>query len=210
MDEMQLQPITDGGAKPPLADPGYAALVERVAGLEKQVALLPPQVRMLTGKIDGLSTAIAEPRLRSLLNGLLGIFDLIDQVLRTLPADETSASAEHRRNYEVLLAQIGLLLQANGLYQIPAAGSFDPQVHRALQTVPVDDPAKAGAVLEIVRPGFRTDQAILRYAEVTVGRYAAPAPAQAPESSAAEAEEQDVVAQGTATPVESEAEQNRS
>jgi len=171
---MQPQPIVDETSQgTPPVEPAFAAVLDRIGGLEKQVSLLPPQVRNLAAKVDGLSTSIVEPRIRSLLAGLLGLYDLIDQVLRTLPNAEVSP-AEHQRNYEVLKTQVGLLLDANGLYQIAAAGTFDPQVHRALESVPVDDPAKAGGILEVVRPGFRTDQAVLRYAEVTVGRFTAP------------------------------------
>lgn len=158
------------------------ALMERMAGLEKQVAFLPPQVRMLAAKVDGLSTAITEPRIRALLMGLLGIYDLIDQVLRTLPARMTDADRDHLHNYQVLRAQLEVLLESNGLSEIPADGAFDPLLHRALQSVPVDDPQKADSVLEVVRPGFRTEQAILRYAEVLVGRYnSAPAATAGPE-----------------------------
>jgi molecular chaperone GrpE (heat shock protein) len=151
-------------------------LLERISSLERQVSLLPNQVRLLGAKVEGLTTAVAEPRVRSLLMGLLGVFDLVDQVLRTGPASAAGTDQDHKRNYEVLKMQLGVLLESNGLFPIPADGPFDPRVHIALQSVSVEDPAKAGQVLEIVRPGFRTEQAVLRYAEVLVGRYAAPAP----------------------------------
>src|SRR5262245_30199185 len=62
-----------------------AAVQGRLAGLEaavetvgKQVGFLPPQVRMLTGKIDGLATAVSEPRYRAALLSLLGLHDLVE------------------------------------------------------------------------------------------------------------------------------------
>jgi molecular chaperone GrpE (heat shock protein) len=149
------------------------ALAERIASLEKQVAFLPPQVRMLAAKVDGLTTAITEPRVRALLMGLLGIYDLVDQVLRTMPPQMTDVDRDHLRNYQVLRSQLQVLLDSNGLCEIKADGAFDPLVHRALQSVAVDAPEKADRVMEVVRPGFRTEQSILRYAEVVVGRYSA-------------------------------------
>ena len=154
-----------------------AAIEETVGGTAKQVSLLPAQLRMLGGKIENLSTSISEPRYREVLLRLLGVYDLVDQVLRTLPAGSDASTDGDRHNYEVLRAQLRQILEANGLSEIPATGLFDPEVHRALQSVPVEDPAQANCVLDVVRPGFRTEQSILRYAEVRVGRYEAPKPA---------------------------------
>ncbi|MGE0129084.1 MAG: nucleotide exchange factor GrpE [Blastocatellales bacterium] len=162
-----------------------AAMQTRMAGFEaamdamaKQVSFLPPQVRMLGGKIDGLGTAISEPRYRAALLGLLGVFDLTDQILRTLPTEGASevgvAAPNHRRNYEVLLAQLRQILESNGLTEIPTSGGFDPELHRALKLIPVADPAQSDQILEVARRGFRTEQSILRYAEVLVGQYSAP------------------------------------
>lgn len=161
-----------------------AAMEARMAAFEaamdataKQVSFLPPQMRMLGGKIDGLATAISEPRYRAALLGLLGVYDLTDQILRTLPADDDgqTGAANHRRNYEVLLAQLRQILEANGLTEIPTGGGFDPELHRALKLVPVADPTQSDQVLEVARRGFRTEQSVLRYAEVLVGQYSPPA-----------------------------------
>ncbi len=155
-----------------------AAVQGRLAGLEatieavaKQVGFLPPQVRMLTGKIDGLATTVSEPRYRAALLGLLGLHDMVEQMLRSQPAD---ADTEHRRNYEVLRTQFKQLLAANGLAEVATDGPFDPTIHRALKRVPTHDPSKADRVVEVVRPGFRTEQSVLRYAEVFVGQYVPP------------------------------------
>ena len=150
----------------------------RVAGIEagldsaaKQVSFLPPQVRMLVGKVDGLATAISEPQYRALLLGLLGIYDLVDQILRTPGSDAGDSNASHRRNYEVLRTQLCQILRLNGLSLIPAEGTFNAELHRAVERVVVTDPADANRVLEVVRPGFRTENAVLRFAEVRVGYY---------------------------------------
>lgn len=153
--------------------------VETVAGeTAKQVSFLPPQVRQLSGKVEGLNTSISESRYRAALLSLLGVYDLVDQVLRTLPAaDGDEREAAHRRNYEVVRTQLRQILDANGLSEIAADGAFDPTVHRAAQRAPVSDPAQADMVLEVVRPGFRTGQSVLRYSEVVVGHYV-PTPTQ--------------------------------
>ena len=147
-----------------------------MATTAKQVAFLPPQVRQLSSKIEGLNTSISEPRYRGLLLNLLGVYDLVDQVLRSqAPAsgDEDEAFTNHRRDYEVFRIQLRQILESNGLTEIPADGEFNPAAHRAVKRTPVTDRALADQVLEVVRPGFRTEQAVLRFAEVVVGHYLA-------------------------------------
>jgi molecular chaperone GrpE (heat shock protein) len=150
-----------------------ASLETAVEATTKQVSFLPPQVRQLSGKVEGLTTSMSEPRYRAALLSLLGVYDLVDQVLRTLPdADGDTHEAEHRRNYEVVRTQLRQILDANGLTEISTDGAFDPTVHRVAERKSVEDPARANLILEVVRPGFRTEQSVLRYSEVVVGHYA--------------------------------------
>jgi molecular chaperone GrpE (heat shock protein) len=174
-------PTPSGAEEPPVAE-RLAAIERRLASLEtsmeqaaRQVALLPPQVRSLTSKLDGVATAISEPRVRDLLNGLLTLYDLAEQSRQaSLVAGDDE---RNRRNYEVLRTQIRQLLEANGLNEIPAPvqGTFDPQQHRAVLRTTVETPEQHGRIVQVVRAGFRTEQAVLRYAEVAVGQYHAPA-----------------------------------
>lgn len=153
----------------------------------RQIAFLPPQLRMLAARIEGLTMSISEPRLRAVLLGLLGVYDLVEQARRALLNEApTDAGAVELRHYEVLRTQLRQLLDANGLSEIAADGRFDPLVHRAIERIPVTDPAQADGVVKVLRPGFRTEQSVLRYAEVSVTHYA-PAEHPAEANGAAEA-----------------------
>lgn len=138
----------------------------------RQIAFLPPQIRMLAAKIEGLTTSVSEPRLRAVLLGLLSVYDLVEQARRALLNEApTDAGAVELRHYEVLRTQLRQLLEANGLSEISGDGPFDPLVHRAIERVPVTDPTQADGVVSVLRPGFRTEQSVLRYAEVSVAHY---------------------------------------
>jgi molecular chaperone GrpE (heat shock protein) len=138
----------------------------------KQIAFLPPQMRMLAAKIDGVATSVSEPRLRALLLGVLSVYDLVEQARRSVLIDAaTEAGALALRHYDVLRTQLRQLMESNGLAEVSSDGRFDPLVHRAIERVPVTDPSQANAVVQVLRPGFRTDQTVLRYAEVSVGCY---------------------------------------
>src|SRR5580692_6428623 len=72
-----------------------AAILGRLESLEtttgatsNQIGYLPPQVRMLAGKIDGLTASISESRYRTLLTSVLGVHDMVEQILRTQPQND--------------------------------------------------------------------------------------------------------------------------
>ena len=143
-------------------------LQDTLEALNKQVSFLPPQLRMFGAKIDGLATTISEPRYRAVLAGLVSILDMVDQMRRSarIGPDEPT---DHLRNYDVLYTQLRQLLEGNGLREIPTDGAFDPRYHRAVERVESSVPTDADRILDVVRPGFQTEQTVLRYAEVKVG-----------------------------------------
>ena len=154
----------------------FDTIVTRLTALEslaestsKQLGFLPPQVRALGSKIESVSASLSDSRYRGLLLNVLLIFDLVDQPLRASPsAPGHRLEGEHRRNYEVLRTQLRQILEANGLSDISTEGAFDPEWQRALESVSTDDPANAGMVCRVLRPGFRAANSVLRYAEVSV------------------------------------------
>jgi molecular chaperone GrpE len=149
---------------------------QRVAGLESaiedlasRVSLIPSQVRQLSGKVDGLGTSIAEPRCRGLLLGILGIYDLLGPATRGGNSPEEEMSVEdHCRNRHVLRTQVRQLLETNGLAEIATDGDFDPENHHAVDRIACNQSEEHNRIVEVVRSGFRTPQAVLRYAEVVV------------------------------------------
>ena len=55
--------------------------------------------------------------------------------------------------------------------QIAAAGQvFNPTVHEALSTAPVDDPKQENVVATVIKPGYLIGKDVLRPASVIVGK----------------------------------------
>jgi len=136
--------------------------------LARQVSFLPPQLQMFGAKIDGLAISISETRCQAMLAAIVTILGLVEDMLRAA-ADQDVAAKDHYANYELLRIQLRQLLEANGVAEIIVDGPFDPRVHRAVQRVACENPADHNRILAVVRPGFRTPQAVLRSADVCVG-----------------------------------------
>lgn len=62
-------------------------------------------------------------------------------------------------------------LQRAGVTRIDPAGQpYDPNVAEAVSVAPVDDPAMASAVVQVVRAGYAIGDRVIRPARVVVGR----------------------------------------
>jgi len=140
----------------------------------------PPRLQVMTQRIEDLASSIHEARYRTLLNALLSLYDLTDQTLRCGDLEKMTPG-DHRRNYDILKTQIRQTLAMNGLEEIPADSVFDPAIHRAVKRAPCQTPEESDRIRELLRPGFRTDKTVLRYAEVVVSYYVPPQPEKADE-----------------------------
>ena len=165
-------------------------LEEAVLAIDDKVSLIPRQVRSLGAKVEGLTTSVSEPRYRAVMMDLLRIYDMVDQMCSNQSGSQGHPEPSPAHQCDVLRTQILQVLIINGLTEIPADGEFDPELHRAVSRAPCDDETLAGRIKSVTRVGFRTEQSILRYAEVDVWHYEA-----AQEPPAQETQQQELPAQ---------------
>ncbi|MCF7936474.1 MAG: nucleotide exchange factor GrpE [Synergistales bacterium] len=120
----------------------YRKRVERESARQKELAG-EQAVRKLLPVMDNLDRAIAAAQEgESLLKGVSMV----------------------RQQFRQVLAELGAT-------QISGEGKFDPGVHEAVSSVAVDDPERDHAVLEVVQPGYRLGDRVIRAAKVVVGTY---------------------------------------
>ena len=100
-----------------------------------------------------------------LLNAFLGIVDDLERALAT-PGDENGL----RRGVELTHRAAMQLLQKEGAVAISAEHQpFDPNWHEAVATIPRNGSEVApGTVVQVVEPGYRLDDQLLRPAKVVV------------------------------------------
>ena len=62
-------------------------------------------------------------------------------------------------------------LKDNNVTEIEAEGqSFDPQIHQAVQTVPVEDGKEADQIVSVLQKGYMLKDRVLRPAMVVVAQ----------------------------------------
>ena len=80
-----------------------------------------------------------------------------------------------------------------GLEEVPGAGSlFNPNIHEALTTMPVQDPVQNDTVVQVYSTGYRINDTVVRTAQVIVGKYYAPPKAEDIEEEVVSTEADDV------------------
>lgn len=90
-----------------------------------------------------------------------------------LPADATQGLSLVFEQFQDALAKLGL-------EEITAAPvPFDPNIHDAICTMPVQHAALDGHVIQVFEAGYRVGSMVIQAARVIIGRYEAPVPSEA-------------------------------
>ncbi len=103
---------------------------------------------------------------------LLELLDVVDNLDRALEAARADTSVDTlRRGVELVRQQFLTKLEALGVTRLDPLGQpFDPALHDAVSTVPVEDPAQDHTVVGVIRPGYKLGDEVLRPASVAVGQ----------------------------------------
>jgi molecular chaperone GrpE len=101
-----------------------------------------------------------------LVSQLLGVLDNFGFVL---DAAEDSPDESLAKGAQMVHAELMEVLRRAGLAEVPGTGApFDPTHHEAMMQVEAPEPVDAPTVAEVLRPGYRFGDRVLRPASVSV------------------------------------------
>jgi molecular chaperone GrpE len=112
---------------------------------------------------------------RAVVGDLLEVLDNLDRAHSAAAATGRTSSDE----FDALLRGVGLVrdqflgkLEALGVVRMAALDQpFDAHKHEAVSTAPVDDAARDGIVVAVVRQGYAIGDDVVRPAAVVVGKH---------------------------------------
>lgn len=108
---------------------------------------------------------------RGVLYSFLEVVDNLDRAITAAEENSTHTGAL-LEGVQLVRDQFLTILKRNGVTQLEANSKpFDPNLHDALSTVAVTDPAQDNTIVTVVKPGYLVNDNILRPASVTVGSY---------------------------------------
>ena len=98
------------------------------------------------------------------------LLPVLDNLDRTIRAAEDKSDASLVEGTRMVRSQLEGVLVGYGVRRVDATGPrFEPTVHEARFTVPVNDPRYDRVVVDQLEPGYMFGDRVLRPAKVTVG-----------------------------------------
>lgn len=97
------------------------------------------------------------------LTDVIGVLEFLDMALQS-PCESADAKAL-LTGVQMTRDQLWKVLEGKGVAKISTDGDFDPDVHQAVATV---EQEPAGQIVDVVRPGYRRPDDVLRHAQVRV------------------------------------------
>lgn len=104
---------------------------------------------------------------RDVMEALLPVLDDFE---RALAAGEGQELEQMKEGYLLIGQKMRGILEAKGLQRMEAKeAAFDTDLHEAITQIPAPEPSMVGKVVDVVEPGYKLHDSVLRFAKVVVG-----------------------------------------
>ncbi len=168
-----------------LLDLDAAALADQLAAAQAEKEELRHTLVRRQADFENYRKRIERERLeesqRSIARLIEALLPVLDAFERALAAHDDPAYEDYRKGFELIYRQLWDAFERQGLNRIEAEGkTFDPHLHHAVERVESED-HEDGAVLEVLQPGYRLRDKVLRPATVRVAVHPAEPASQASE-----------------------------
>ena len=144
--------------------------------LQQEVEKLNDQVYRLSAEISNIQKRNAKERQdaakyrsQSLAQNLLNVIDNLERAIAS--PSESEEAQNLKKGIEMVYEGFLYALKEEGIEEIDALNQpFDPTLHHAVQTVPVEEGQEADRVVQVYQKGYKLKDRVLRPAMVIVAQ----------------------------------------
>ena len=144
--------------------------------LQQEVERLNDQVYRLSAEISNIQKRNAKERQdaakyrsQSLAQNLLNVIDNLERAIAS--PSESEEAQNLKKGVEMVYESFLYALREEGIEEIDALDQpFDPTLHHAVQTVPVEEGQEADKVVQVFQKGYKLKDRVLRPAMVIVSQ----------------------------------------
>ena len=144
--------------------------------LQQEVERLNDQVYRLSAEISNIQKRNAKERQdaakyrsQSLAQNLLNVIDNLERAIASKSESEDAQNL--KKGIEMVYESFLYALKEEGIEEINALDQpFDPTLHHAVQTVPVEEGQEADKVVQVFQKGYKLKDRVLRPAMVIVSQ----------------------------------------
>ena len=180
------RPDADAGAPetgnaPPAGEPGRDAAEAAAAALAEENADLKDRLLRAVAEMENLRKRTGREvrdagqyAISTFARDMLVVADNLQRALDTVPPEDGEAAKiafnSMREGVSLTRSELARLMERHGVSEIAADGEkFDPNLHQAMFEIP-DTSVPNGTVMQVVQPGFRIGERVLRPAMVGVAQ----------------------------------------
>ncbi|MGM9859547.1 MAG: nucleotide exchange factor GrpE [Muribaculaceae bacterium] len=151
-------------------------LSERVAALEAELENEKKEYLFLRADFDNYRKRTLRDREELLRNAgekvLAGLLPIADDFERGIAVASKAEDVNAvREGMELIYNKLIKFLADNGVTPMESTGKpFDADFHDAIASLPNDDPAKSGIVIDTTQRGYMINDKVLRHAKVAVAQ----------------------------------------
>ena len=170
--EARADTLPESSEGPAPAPSDAAALADQLAVAQAEKEELRQTLVRRQADFENYRKRIERERLeesqRSIARLIEALLPVLDAFERALAAHDDPAYEDYRKGFELIYRQLWDAFERQGLNRIEAEGkTFDPHLHHAVERVESED-YEDGEVLEVLQPGYRLRDKVLRPATVRV------------------------------------------
>jgi molecular chaperone GrpE len=172
-------PSTEAPADARSEGPGPEAAYEaRIQELEARLRAVSAAYRQKQDEIDAVKDRLARQASvqEEIRRGevVASLFEPVENLNRSIDASKGSPAEGGLR---MVHQQFLDALKRLGLEEVPGAGApFDPNMHEAIATAPVQAADQDNKVIQVYSAGYRIGNRLIRPARVVIGSYTKPLP----------------------------------
>lgn len=151
----------------------FLKVKERIEALESEKAENVALLQRLQADFDNyrkrnanLACECVDEGARNLIKGLLPVLDDLDRALDAVPEGR---DAEWVSGVRLIHTKLLDILAKNGMEEIDASGSFDPDFHHAVLQEEAEG-KENGDIVEVLQKGYKVKDRIIRHTMVKVAK----------------------------------------
>jgi len=139
-------------------------LEERVLSLEDQLKRAVADYHNLEKRVQADSLTFVQYSRAALIGKILPVLDSLDQAVAGASGSE--AESGWLKGVLMSIKQLRQVLSEEGLVEIEAEGSFDPNLHEAIDV----QEGESDKILSVTQRGYTLNGSVVRPARVVVGK----------------------------------------
>ena len=145
------------------------SLKEQVDQMEDKFLRASAEIANITSRNRNERELLQKYRSQDLAKKILPSLDNLERAMAIESEDEHSQNL--KKGIEMVLESLRHALTEEGIEEIPAKGEiFDPTLHQAVQTVPLEEGQEPDTIVEVLQKGYKLHDRVLRPTMVIVAQ----------------------------------------